>query len=625
MSFDSTLIHTAFDAIAIRAAGGSGGSLSTGNTTSASSTQAAASGGGGGGGGGGAGGGGTDTTEPPKFLIFLAGGLLALFFLSHLPRLLVRLASSSNGGEFFKGNLLSTKEPQNNDMAGSTSAYAGGLTKAADNPPKHWPSMSAVVPGGELVNITVPYAHMTIGQMAVCGAWVAIFVISMVYMNDPLADGNRAGYVAVWLLPVVVGLGMKVNDLGLLVGKGYEKLNYLHRFTGRLLFVGGTFHAGYYAVKWVKKGTFAESASTPFITAGIVAWAAFMFMGVTSVPFIRTRIYGFFWMCHWIGYTVAVIALAYHEPPTAMLAIVSLIIYGKDIILRLALKTRVTNARLVPLPGSQSIQVITSFQSGWRAGQHVFLRVPALRQVGGMSFWENHPFSVASAEGDEMVLVVKRAGDWTRALYELASQGDMNGEKGMEKGYANVGKECRVIVEGPYGGPGPLVMASYSSVLLVSGGSGVTFALSVLDDLIKKAFMGHCRAKTIHFVWVCKNYDDAEPLIPRLVDLMSRASTTNLTPKISIYLTRSQSSSAYSEGGIEIVHRRPELANILDGVVSRTRVEVLSGNVGTCGLVVGVCGPMRLVNETKKAVRVVPWQERRDIGGVTVHTEAFGW
>ncbi|WVQ76456.1 hypothetical protein IAR50_006124 [Cryptococcus sp. DSM 104548] len=624
MSFDRTLSDSVLQAFAIRAAGSSGGNPSAGgsNAATANATQAAAASGGGGDGGGGGGGG--NSSEPPVFLIFFAGGLLALFFLSYLPRLLARLSSSSNGGEFFKGIHLSTKELEGKNMSGPTSAYAGGLSKVEDNPPKHWPSMSAVVPGGGMANIGISFAHMTVGQMGVCAACLAIFLTSLLYMNDPLADGNRAGYTAVWLLPVVVALGMKVNAVGLLVGKGYEKLNFLHRFTGRLLFIGGTFHAGYYTIKWAKKGAFATEAATPYITAGIVAWSAFMFMGVTSVPFIRTRIYGFFWICHWVGYVVAVIALSFHQPPTAMLASISLIIYAKDIILRLVLKTRITNARLVPLPGSQSIQVITSFQSGWRAGQHVFIRVPALRQTGGMSFWENHPFSVASAEGDEMVLVVKRAGDWTRALYELASQGETGGgEKGMDM--ANVGKECRVIVEGPYGGPGPLVMASYSSVLLVTGGSGVTFALSVLDDLIKKAFMGHCRAKTVHFVWVCKTYEDCEPLIPRLADLISRAATTNLTPKITIYLTRSHSSSAYAESGIEFAHRRPEIANIVDGVVSRTRTEVLSGSVGTCGLVVGTCGPMRLVDETKKAVRLVPWQERRDIGGVTVHTEAFGW
>ncbi|WVQ81040.1 hypothetical protein IAT38_003147 [Cryptococcus sp. DSM 104549] len=568
---------------------------------------------------------------PPLFLLFLAGGLLLLFLLSNIPRQIARLLSSSHGGDFWKGNALSSKAPKGADDP-VVMQYAKGLDPGEGNPPMHWPSMSAVIPGAGLLGIGVRGAHMTVGQMMVCAAWAGLLVTGMWYMNDPLLHGVRAGFCSLWLVPIVVILGTKVNVVGALVGRGYEKLNYLHR-------VAATFHAGVYVVKWAKAGTLAEKAAVPKFTAGFVAWAGFAFMGATSVPFIRTRMYGFFWISHWIGFIVAIIGLAYHYPYTAFIGIISLVIYAKDILLRLILKTRLTRACLVALPGpssdpsSGSIQISLGLRSGWRAGQHVFIRVPALHRVGGAACWENHPFTIASAEGEEMVLVVKKAGDWTRALWDLAARGGVSGVMGSggigekEKGYVEAvkGTECRVLVEGPYGGPCSLVFSSYSSVMLITGGSGVTFALAVLEDLIHKSFKGHTRARTVHFVWICKTYDDAAPLIPHLTDLLSRASSTYLTPKITLFLTRGNASTTSFARGIDVYTCRPDICEFVDAVVNRTRVEVLSGGVNMSGLVIGTSGPVRLVEETKKAARKIPWKAKRDIGGVTVHTEAFGW
>ena len=66
-----------------------------------------------------------------------------------------------------------------------------------------------------------------------------------------------------------------------------------------------------------------------------------------------------------------------------------------------------------------------------------------------------------------------------------------------------------VMLDGPYGGT-TLDFGERETVLLVSGGSGVTFALCILDDLVGRIIkLGRPlseRTKRIQFVWYIRSY-----------------------------------------------------------------------------------------------------------------------
>lgn len=86
-------------------------------------------------------------------------------------------------------------------------------------------------------------------------------------------------------------------------------------------------------------------------------------------------------------------------------------------------------------------------------------------------------------------MYAKVTGDWTRAVNALA----------RAPGYKIVGGEddedgalvresvtsVRVLLSGPYGGL-KLDMASYGSVLLIAGGSGVTFMLGCIEECLTR-------------------------------------------------------------------------------------------------------------------------------------------
>jgi len=133
-----------------------------------------------------------------------------------------------------------------------------------------------------------------------------------------------------------------------------------------------------------------------------------------------------------------------HKPAMTRYVLASYAIYGFDYFIRF-LKTRVCTAVIRPLGDLDSTRVeVPYLNAGWRAGQHVRLRVLST----GMGWWgwtEVHPFTIASVSKSQegLVLIVKKSGTWTNRLFDMAQHG----------GYteAGVGRDVAVMLEGPYG------------------------------------------------------------------------------------------------------------------------------------------------------------------------------
>jgi ferric-chelate reductase len=136
-----------------------------------------------------------------------------------------------------------------------------------------------------------------------------------------------------------------------------------------------------------------------------------------------------------------------------------------------SITTRLTTATLTPLPDAQSTLItLPALTQGFTPGQHVRLRVWTM---GVSSILESHPFTLASSEGEPVQLIVKRAGDWTEALFALALAGQQ--------------PLMRCTVEGPYGGPLNFSFPAFRSVLLIVGGSGGRSSRFVADGSFFRA------------------------------------------------------------------------------------------------------------------------------------------
>ena len=57
----------------------------------------------------------------------------------------------------------------------------------------------------------------------------------------------------------------------------------------------------------------------------------------------------------------------------------------------------------------------------------------------------------------------------------------------------------------PSGGPGHAIPASNSAAVFIVGGSGITYALAGIEELIQKDLKGESRTKIIELVWIIQD------------------------------------------------------------------------------------------------------------------------
>ncbi|KAF9266857.1 hypothetical protein L218DRAFT_955963 [Marasmius fiardii PR-910] len=302
--------------------------------------------------------------------------------------------------------------------------------------------------------------------------------------------------------------------------------------------------------------------------------------------------------------------------------------YILDLLLR-ATKTRIATARIRALPQLGLTRVeIPEINAGWRAGQHVRLRVVS----GGMGLlgWsEIHPFTIAScAQTPEgMVLMCKKAGNWTAKLYSLANR---LSSSSIEDGHERQ-STVRVMIEGPYGGTGHRMFSSFSSAVFIVGGSGITFALSSIQEIINADNAGNSRVKVIELVWVVQDPSALLPLLPSFTSLVRSSAFAPL--RISVFYTRASvgkfpfPEDFFRSTRLSLSPGRPKIDTILEASVGRlvgpdaTLARSEKDRDGLCGMIVGVCGPVQLADGVFEAARRVDGTRRDLVGGIEVHEE----
>ncbi|KAJ1309512.1 hypothetical protein OPQ81_006286 [Rhizoctonia solani] len=166
-------------------------------------------------------------------------------------------------------------------------------------------------------------------------------------------------------------------------------------------------------------------------------------------------------------------------------------------------------AHCVILPGrTVRLTVVTARPMKWAPGQHVLLCVPSV------SKWTTHPFTIAGAcdesstgvgaRGREITLIIRARAGFTKLLWEDIMRGSGHHHT-QAKGRRGI--MLRASVDGPFGSSIREDWTRYSAALLVAGGSGVAFALSVLEALCLKMVGGEeIKTKRIRFVWMIREY-----------------------------------------------------------------------------------------------------------------------
>ena len=403
------------------------------------------------------------------------------------------------------------------------------------------------------------------------------------------------------------------------------------------------------------------------------------------------------------------ITICYHTIYAPPWIFPPLAFYGLDILMRI-FRRRIKDAILVPIdnqmtlvgtPVTSLFQTLFTFSSqihvphsttGWIAGQHVRLCVFFSGRI-----FESHPLTIFSAPPDISCITsmpqgisfgVRVAGDWTRSLNQYASMAaaEMKAvvtEKDRIIEDAQLAPEvpAQVMIDGPYGGCS-VDLGDHETILLFAGGSGVTFTLGLLDDIVgrctKKGRSNGERTRRIEFAWCVRSFgmfffgnkllvfltkrisiDCIKWFSSALVDIAiaaAAASSTTAIPldlHISIYVTSLCDPEAIPAiPNSDVTLMRPSLYRVLDELTSfspptstNSSHPVLSpGSVEKHdassdlesgkyklpeireggGVAVCVSGPQSLMRQAANAVAKLQMSGRGiRLGGISLHTEAF--
>ncbi|KAJ9115815.1 hypothetical protein QFC22_004956 [Naganishia vaughanmartiniae] len=445
---------------------------------------------------------------------------------------------------------------------------------------------------------TVPFLDLPLPQFLVVVFALALGLgVAGWCQASFLTHASRSTLVVMAIMSLTAGFGVKAFGVGTWLQVGYTAVNFLHRWLGRLVLLLATLHVIAYLVVFYRAGVAKEQMALPANYLGAVAYGGLLLTGLASIRPIRRRWWWVFKFGHHFGLLLVLAGLNYHSGDIIpyLIAIWGLILI--NIIFR-TITTRYTVATLQALPGAEStLIIIPALTRGFVPGQHVRIRMWSLlttrnRGMKWRDAMESHPFTIStpSDAGEGVTLVTKSAGDWTRAVYDLAVRDP-------------AGVQVRCSIEGPYGGPLNFLFPAFASVIVVVGGSG-------------------------------RNIEALEPQLRRLIDLATSLEASGLDVHLSLILcftSKTEKTGGEGEKGnalrgsgvnniespllsVKIVNSRPDLQGILEGVVKLT----LKGGVG-----VGVCGPSGLVQSVEKYVRDVPKDEKKRVQGVELYAEAF--
>ncbi|KIO06664.1 hypothetical protein M404DRAFT_15017 [Pisolithus tinctorius Marx 270] len=490
---------------------------------------------------------------------------------------------------------------------------------------------------------TLPYVGLNILQMSIILAYLAVVLLCVIKDAPLISNPNRAGFLAVAQIPIVFLFATKNSILSLLLGpgNGYEKLNYIHRMSGRLMFLSACIHGSLWIRNHLQYGL-------PIIgqqkeTSGVATLAVLGIIVLTSLRPVRRLFYQVFFVVHVLTFVAFFVTVRYHTLYAAPWIFPALAFFGADAFLRF-LRYRIKDAKLSAPDQLMTLVHVQDCDDGWLAGQHVQLRVFFSNRA-----FESHPFTILSGPPNRscfnhsgMILAARVNGDWTREL-NAYTRNEQDPSVCVSEKQSGGERSCvpvHVMIDGPYGGSS-VDLGQYETVLLVAGGSGATFTIGLLDDIVFrciKAGRRHGeRTRRIEFVWYIRSFGHIAWFAEMLTEIAILAAGTSLDIHFSIFVTCLCDPEAVPFiPNSDVKLDRPPVYTLLCETAGLSRPSSLESAVAEedkpfsaaqphAGGGVAVCasGPESLVVETRNAVARLGVGNALKLGGVVVHVESF--
>ncbi|CAL9030982.1 unnamed protein product [Prunus brigantina] len=336
------------------------------------------------------------------------------------------------------------------------------------------------------------------------------------------------------LFPILRGLA-----LFRLLGIQFEASVRYHIWLGTALIFFATFHGAstlfvwgvshYIQEKiweWQKTGRIYLAGEICLVT-GLVIW-------ITSLPQIRRKQFEIFYYTHHL-YMVFLVFFLFHAGDRHFYMVFpGIFLFGLDKLLRIIQsrpETCLLSARIFP---SKAIELILPKDPGlkYTPTSIIFVKVPSI------SKYEWHSFSITSSsrvDENTMSIMIKSEGSWTSSLSHMIQT--------RQKSDGDQTKYISIAVEGPYG-PVSMDFLRYDSLLLISGGIGITPFLSIIQELASSQNSGINKfLPRMQLIYVVKKSQDI-CLLNSISPLIFGQPAEKCLLKVKVFVTQEEQSDA---------------------------------------------------------------------------------
>lgn len=494
-------------------------------------------------------------------------------------------------------------------------------------------------------------------------SWAYTGIVLGVGFWGCISDGtldyaNPMGYVAFGQIPLIVALASRNNVLSWMTGISYEKLNYLHRASGRICMLTTALHT----FGWIEKGLGKHGVGTNIFLTGTLADVALLIMWLTSFSICRRIAYEAFLIIHITMSIIFVVGSYYHWPRLGEWCWVGLVIWAFDRIFSLLRMFWVNMAWLLPLSSRRAdhsactvdlvdpnVVRLTVKRNNfkWSPGQHALITMPGVATLR----YEQHPMTIANLPNDQgnVTFIIRAQTGFTRRLVNRLTSATAN--------------DINCYLDGPYGMSHGL--NHYDSVVLVAGGSGITYGSSHLLSIMQGSREGTTAVSQARLVWNVREAAHVAWIAPLINEAVAQGlGKTRFA--LDVYVTRSSSSEEpgtaeaqiddsetpnYSpSGSSEHVNEKgsrsvgdekyvaaaglsPEAAQLFSWHIGRSHLEGIlrtdhaESTTDAAGVAVGCCGPTALALDARRAVCKVnsAGSILRGQNDITFYSETFGW
>ncbi|EGZ15301.1 hypothetical protein PHYSODRAFT_505264 [Phytophthora sojae] len=280
-----------------------------------------------------------------------------------------------------------------------------------------------------------------------------------------------------------------------------------HRWVGVITVLTALFHCIGYYWSWIRQGEWRENALPCFDCEvgskeghdpwmnffGEIALLAFLAIGLTSIPWVRRKMYNTFYSVHHLFLVGTIFAVLHYNAilawifPSVMLYVIC----------------RALSSSNGFSPVSVVVARSTAPAGDFKVGQFVYINVPAISKLQ----W--HAFTIASSprsSPDSLTILLKSLGDWTQELVQYSE--DCKKDNVLPT----------IYVDGYYGGSLEMY-DEYSTVCLVGGGIGVTPLFAILEDIVTKLHHGESIRQKVFFIFSFRELSLLEEIHPLLVKI----------------------------------------------------------------------------------------------------------